>query len=135
VTTVIYRSVKLVVQNSTNESLSLQGVAILKGRWADKMEPVQGGLVREQSAAEWMSISTDLGTGTSGFFRLGSSHGYAMVRWHLPWTGKFDWHIEEVPGLSFHAIPDESQPDAVILLIAVREHHEHRASHAEARAK
>jgi len=117
--TTVYRSVKLVVQNSTNESLSVQGVAVLKGRWADKMEPPQGGIIKEQSAVEWKSVSTELGTGTSGFLRLGSSHGYLTLKWGAPWTGRFSHHVSRVNGLTTETEIDDSQPDSVVMTIAI----------------
>jgi hypothetical protein len=121
VSTQIYRSVKLVLQNNTNENLTIQGVAVLVGQWADKMAPLQGGLVGEQSAAEWMSVSTELGSGSSAFVRFGSSHGYLTVRWSLPWMGRFTHTVEEVPGVRVDVTVDDSHPDAVVMLVAVQE--------------
>lgn len=120
-TTQIYRSVKLVLQNSTNENLTVQGVAVLAGRWADKREPVQGLLIPEQSAGEWMSISMDLGTGTSAFVRFGSSRGYLTIRWTLPWAGAFTYAAEDVPGLRIDVDVNEAHPDAVVMLASISE--------------
>jgi len=117
--TIVYRSVKLVLQNSTNESLSIQGVAVLKGRWADKMEPQQGGIIKEQSTGEWKSVSTELGTGTSGFLRLGSQSGYLTLKWSSPWTGRFEQSVSKVPGLATEVDVDDSQPDAVVMTLSV----------------
>lgn len=117
----IYRSVKIVLQNSTNEALSVQGVAVLTGRWGEKMEPTQGTLVAEQSAAEWMSVSTELGQGTSAFVRLGSSRGYLTVQWNLPWTGRFQTAVNDLPGLSHDVVVDEAHPDSVVVLVAIGE--------------
>lgn len=117
----VYRSVKLVLQNSTNENLTVQGFAVLSGAWAEKQGPTQGLLVGEQSAVEWMSVSTTLGSGTSAYVRFGSSHGYPMVRWSLPWSGPFEFIVEDVPGLRMNVAVDDSHPDAVILLATVHD--------------
>ena len=117
----VYRSVKLVVQNSTNENLTVQGFAALYGAWAAKLGPTQGMLIGEQSAVEWTSVSTVLGVGAAAYVRFGSSHGYPMIRWTLPWTGAFDLVVEDVPGLRFDVVVDDSHPDAVVLLAMVHE--------------
>ena len=120
-TSQIYRSVKLVLQNSTNENLTVQGVAVLAGRWADKREPLQGLLIPEQSAGEWASISMDLGTGTAAYVRFGSSRGYLTIRWTLPWAGAFAYAVEDVPGLQIDVDVNEAHPDAVIMLASISE--------------
>ncbi len=115
----IYRSVKLVLQNNTNENLTVQGVAALVGQWADKQAPIQGAIVGEQSAAEWASVSTDLGTGTTAYVRFGSSRGYLTIRWALPWMGHFEHGVDPVPGLHPTVTLDQTHPDAVVMLVAL----------------
>ncbi len=115
----IYRSVKVVVQNSTNENLTIQGVAALVGQWADKMAPTQGFVLAQQTAAEWMSVSTELCVGTSAFVRFGSSRGYLTIRWSQPWMGPFRPTVEAVPDLTIDSTIDSTNPDAVVLLATI----------------
>lgn len=117
----VYRSVKLVLQNSTNENLTVQGFAVLSGAWGDKQAPTQGMLVGEQSAVEWTSVSTTLGSGTAAYVRFGTSHGYPLLRWALPWTGPFEVIREDVTGLRIDIVVDDRHPDAVIILATVLE--------------
>ena len=117
----VYRSVKLVLQNSTNENLTVQGFAVLSGSWAEKQGPAQGQLIGEQSAVEFTSVSTALGTGTSAYVRFGTSHGYPLLRWSLPWAGPFEVVREDVTGLRFDVVIDDRHPDAVIILATVLE--------------
>lgn len=115
----IYRSVKVVVQNSTNENLTIQGVAALVGQWADKMAPTQGFVLAQQTAAEWMSVSTELCVGTSAFIRFGSSRGYLTIRWSQPWMGPFRPTVEGVADLAIDPTIDSANPDAVVLLATI----------------
>lgn len=116
-----YRSVKLVVQNNTNENLTVQGHAVLTGSWADKMAPQQGMLVSEQSAGEWTSISTELGTGTGAYVRFGCSRGYPMIRWTLPWSGPFEYFLTQVAGIQIDVLADGTHSDAIVLLATMTE--------------
>ena len=115
----LYRSVKLILQNSTNDNFNVQGFAVASGVWAEKMAPVQGMLVAEQSAADWTSISTVLGVGTAAYIRFGSSFGFFAIRWKLPWAGRFEHHLESVPGVRLDSIVDSSHPDSIVMLITV----------------
>jgi hypothetical protein len=117
----IYRSARVVLLNSTNENLVVQGVATLTGGWGDKQAPLQDSVIKEQSAAEWLNTSCELGVGASAFVRLGSSHGYLTVRWNLPWTGRFHVAIEEPAGIGCTFTVDESRPDAVVMMVTVNE--------------
>ena len=115
----VYRSVKLVLQNSLDENLAVQGFAVLTGAWAEKLAPTQGMVVGEQSAAELMSVSTTLGSGTAAYVRLSSSYGYLMIRWNLPWTGSFEQEVTDHEGLTLTVKKDDSHPDAVVLMVTV----------------
>lgn len=115
----VYRSVRVVFQNSTNESLTVQGVATLRGQWTDKLTPRQGDELAEQSAATWMSESTQLGSGTSGFVRLGSVYGFTRVSWSLPWVGEFEFQVECPEGHRAEVQIDDRQPDAVVAAVTL----------------
>lgn len=113
----VYRSVKLVLQNSTNEMLTVQGVAMLTGQWEAKMAPVQDQTLEEQSAAEWKSISTTVGTGVSGYVRLGSSSGYFTIDWKLPWTGRGNAQIVDAANKSAAIEIDRTYPDHLVVFV------------------
>lgn len=118
----VYRSVKVVFQNSTNQVLTVQGVATLKGQWTDKLAPKQGDEVPPQSAVTWMSESTVIGSGTSAFVRMGSVHGYIRLSWTLPWVGRFDFTPEGIPdGCRKDVSIDDRQPDAVVVSITLHD--------------
>lgn len=118
----IYRSVKAVLQNSTNEKLTVQGTAVLVGQWADKVQsPTQGWLFGEQSSVTWMSVSTELCVGTSAFVRFGSAHGYMTIRWTLPWMGPFKHVIDAPPEHRVAVSVDDSHPDAIVMLATIHD--------------
>ena len=117
----VYRSVKLVLQNSTNELMTVQGAANLMGGWDPKNAPAQGQAVAEQSSAEWVSQSTEVGFGVSGFIRLGSPSGYLMVFWKQPWSGAFVVDVEYDSSNDASEVIDDSHPDHVIVLVVVSE--------------
>lgn len=117
--TTVFRSVKIVVQNSTNEMLTVQGVATLLGEWAPKMEPVQGDQISEQSAIEWKSQSVTLGFGTEAFVRMSSSTGYITLRWRLPWTGAAVVEVIEHVGERPHIRLDDTHPDHLVAMVII----------------
>lgn len=123
------RSVKLVVQNSTNERLTVQGLAMMRGAWTDKLAPKQGDELPEQSAVTWSSESNELSTGVSGFLRLGSVRGYTQLTWSLPWEGKFEFRVDGPEGLRVEVTTDERHRDAVVVAVAL--HESRRAGEAE----
>ena len=115
----VYRSVKLVVQNSTNESLIIQGFATLTGEWDKSLRPVQGDEIGEQSAAEYLSQSTQIGSGVSGYVRFAAASGYYVISWDLPWTGKFQPELRE-PGDSRGIVRvDDTYPDRVVMMVTI----------------
>ncbi len=116
----VYRSVKVVLLNGTDENLVVQGVAAISGSWNETLKPVQGMVVQAQSAAEWMSVSNEIGCGTSAFVRFASSHGYAEVHWTLPWTGDFSLAIEVPQGMECPSTVDLGRPDRVAVVVTVR---------------
>ncbi|WP_147441867.1 hypothetical protein [Corallococcus exercitus] len=118
----VYRSVRVVFQNSTNQVLTVQGLATLRGQWTDKMAPRQGDEVPPQSAVTWMTESTTIGSGTGAFVRLGSVHGYTRLSWSLPWVGRFDFGPEGcAEGLRKEVVIDDKLPDAVVVFCTLHD--------------
>ena len=108
----IYRSVRLVIQNSTPGSLSVEAAEVLQGQWrsADGLT-ARGGRIAPQSAGAIDCWSEQLQVGCEAFVRLSSVLGLVHVNWTLPWVGRFKittdadgqhWHyhfllVEESP--------------------------------------
>jgi len=116
----VYRSVKVVLLNATDENLVVQGVAAVHGSWDAALKPAQGMVVPAQSAAEWMTVSTEIGCGSSAFVRFASSHGHAEVRWNLPWTGQLAVTIEPPPGMECPISVEPGRPDRVAVVVTVK---------------
>lgn len=119
----VYRSVKVVLVNTTDEHLVVQGFAAVTGSWRDALKPTQDMLIPPQSAAEWASVSTEAGCGISAFVRFASSRGHAQVHWELPWTGEFSVAVDEPPGMICTTTVDSSRRDAVAVVVAVKAGH------------
>lgn len=119
----VYRSVRVVFQNNTSETLTVQGVGVLRGTWTAHEEPRQGAEIPKQSAAIWGSESQVLVQGTSAFVRIGSVHGYVRVSWSLPWVGAFQFSAEPDAAL-LRVLPyevDDTRPDAVVVIVTLEE--------------
>jgi len=117
----VYRSVKLVVQNSTNGTIVVQGVATLTGDWAPRRSPYQDQVIPEQSAVEWMSQSTQLGVGSAAYVRLACSGGYVTISWNLPWTGRFTADVTRLGKSKPPLVIDDAQPDNVVIVVAIED--------------
>lgn len=115
----VLRSVKVVVQNDTSHELFVNGAATLKGSWAARMEPRQGAAIASSACGEFQTESTRLGSGTSGFVRLGSSRGHTTVTWSLPWTGPFVSEVATPDGLAAAIFVIDDEPDAVVMRVAL----------------
>jgi hypothetical protein len=110
-----YRSVKVAVRNNTGDLLNVVGLAVLRGQWTDKMAPRQGEEIVD--TATWATESTMLGEGTKAFVRLGSTRGFLMLSWNLPWTGNFEFDVKSAEGVRESISIDDAAPDAVAVLV------------------
>lgn len=121
-----YRSVKVIFQNNTNQTLTVHGCAVLRGNWTSDLAPRQGADIQQQSVAVWGSESQEIVAGTSAFVRVGSVHGYVKVSWSLPWVGSFTFEAEPEETLMdvLRVLPyevDDRRPDAVVVTVTVEE--------------
>jgi len=111
---VVYRSVRMVVQNSSPALLTLDAAEIVLGEWA---VPNKLAAIAPQSAAVFSTQSTTMQIGSEAFVRLSSAFGMVDLHWCLPWVGSFslvptvdfDWDIE--------IDIDESEPCAIAALV------------------
>ncbi|MGK3985560.1 hypothetical protein WME99_21115 [Sorangium sp. So ce136] len=121
-----YRSVKVIFQNNTNQTLTVHGCAVLRGIWTKDLEAKQGADIQKQSVAVWGSESQEIVAGTSAFVRVGSVHGYVKVSWSLPWVGAFDFSVQPEETLTdiLRVLPyevDDRRPDAVVVSVTLEE--------------
>lgn len=121
-----HRSVKVIFQNNTNQTLTAHGCAVLRGIWTKDLEAKPGADIPEQSVAAWGSESQEIVAGTSAFVRVGSVHGDVKVSWSLPWVGAFDFSaqpdetlVDVVRVLPYEA--DDRRPDAVVVSVTLEE--------------
>lgn len=93
-----YRSVRLVVQNSTSVALSVESAEVLQGTWrSEDGLTTRGTQIAPQSAASLDCGSSKLQVGCEGFLRFGSVSGIVHLHWTLPWVGRFTIEHEADP--------------------------------------
>lgn len=87
---VVFRSVRLVIQNSSHALLTLAAGEVLLGGWGPSGSPrAAAPAIAPQSAATFTTQSTVLQTGSEAFVRLASTLGPIQMHWRLPWVGPF----------------------------------------------
>lgn len=82
----IRKSIDLILQNSTNELLTIESYNLIRGEWGPAGPPVRGDVIPKQGSKRWMSLSKAL-TGVDGYLHLGSTKGYIRITWHVPLSG------------------------------------------------
>ncbi|MCE3289622.1 MAG: hypothetical protein K0R83_1634 [Caulobacter sp.] len=94
----VYRSVHLVIQNSTPSALTVEAAEVIHGGWkSDFGLTAKGGNIPAQSAASLTCASEQLQIGCEGFIRLASTMGMVQLHWALPWVGRFRMERELNP--------------------------------------
>lgn len=114
---IIYRSVRLVVQNGSNAILAVESAQALLGDWGQGTKPAS---IPAQSALTLSVQSTVLHTGVEAFIRFGSSLGRVHLHWILPWVGEFAIHCDadrDHWDVSRYVLDDE--PAAIAVLMAL----------------
>ena len=106
---------RVVIQNRADDPLTVTGLAVLRGQWAEKMAAQQQQEI--QDTATWQTESRTIGEGTRAFVRLASVRGIATVTWNLPWVGGFDFQVNGPDGLRASTKIDQSEPDAVNVVV------------------
>lgn len=116
-----YRSVRLILQNSSAFSLIIEGFAAIRGKWDRDYSPIQNAEVPIQSTAEWISLSDTPGIGTAAFIRFSSSRGFIRAQWNMRWAGPFEFHIEPTDRAweLIHQIHDE-YPDNIVVVVTAK---------------
>jgi hypothetical protein len=80
----VLRQVDVVLQNHTQELLTIEGGLNVQGQWAAPGPPKVGSIVAKQGSGKWTSISTEDGVAAEAFIRFGCTKGYIDIHWSLP---------------------------------------------------
>ncbi|MBX5484125.1 MAG: hypothetical protein IRZ16_20050 [Myxococcaceae bacterium] len=91
----VYRSVRIVLQNSTDDVFTVEGAEVIQGEWSPKLAVKNGERLEPQSARAFGSESTILQRGAEGFVRIGSVGGYLSLHWARPWVGDFRLDVSQ----------------------------------------
>lgn len=117
---IVYRSVRVVLLNGTDDVLTVEGAEVLLGAWSSGLGVKNGETIARQSARAFATESTVLQCGTEGFVRLGSVSGYLYVRWHQPWVGRFLCTTDDAPGRrSVAVLVNDDLPAFVSTLVTI----------------
>ncbi len=84
----IYRSFRVVYQNSTNQPLVIGGYSTVRGVWSEDLGPEEYGVIFPNQSAAFQTQSEEVGVGTEAYLRLGSTFGWVSTAWNRPWTGQ-----------------------------------------------
>jgi hypothetical protein len=118
----VYRSVRVVLQNSTDDVLTVEGAEVLVGAWTAGLGAKNGEHLGPQSARAFATESGTLQRGTEAFVRFGAVVGYLTVHWHLPWVGEFrcEAHAEGPRRVDVRVNDEEPAAIAVLVLVSPR---------------
>lgn len=117
---IVYRSVRVVLQNSTDDVMTVEGTEVLLGAWSAGLGLKNGESLDRQSARAFATESTVLQRGTEAYARLGSVNGYLNVHWHLPWIGDFRCDATcSSPSRQVAIQVNEDEPAAIAVLVTV----------------
>jgi hypothetical protein len=116
---IVYRSVRVVVQNNTDDVLTIEGTEVLVGAWATGLGLKNGERLDRQSARAFSTESVVLQRGTEAFVRFGALAGYLHVHWHLPWVGEFrcDVHVDGHRRADVRV--NDEEPAAIAVLVTL----------------
>ncbi len=78
------RQVDLILQNSTQELLTIESFMTVQGEWVPSFTPRLGAIVPKQGSAKWCSVSSVGEYAVAGFMRFGCTKGYIDIEWSLP---------------------------------------------------
>lgn len=116
----VYRSIRLVIQNSTPATLSVEAAEVLQGHWRSAEGlTARGARIGPQSSGSVDCWSDQLQMGCEAFLRLSSVSGFVHAHWSLPWVGRFRL-TPEMSGQHWHHhlhLLEESPATPAALLI------------------
>jgi hypothetical protein len=124
----VFRSAKVLVQNTTDQAFTVAAISTLHGSWSAVLTPKQGDVLPATGSAEWMSESQVHGVGTSAFVRLSSKSGFSTFIWRVPWAGAPSAEFTLPHGLTAGVHIDTELPNAVVLFVVLSERRQRDAA-------
>jgi hypothetical protein len=108
-----------VLLNSTNELLTIEGVAAVRGEWGPPAPPKRGEVVEKQSSGRWVNQSSV--EGVNGHLRLGSTKGYIEIAWNMPMhdVSRADHTITVPPALGYHLHINDENLEQIVLMMTL----------------
>ncbi|RKH58974.1 hypothetical protein [Corallococcus llansteffanensis] len=117
----VLRSMDVVLQNNTNELLTLESAEVMRGEWGPPAAPRRGDVVEKQSSAKWLNQSTVDGVGVMGFLRLGCTKGYIDISWNMPYfdVGQRTQEVKVPPPLDYLIDFNTENFDQVVMMVTL----------------
>ncbi|RKG79677.1 hypothetical protein D7W79_09760 [Corallococcus exercitus] len=117
----VLRSMDVVLQNNTNELLTVESFEVLRGDWGPPAPPRRGDVVEKQSSAKWLNLSTQEGVGVQGFLRIGCTKGYIDISWNMPFfdVSRRTQHVSVPPPLDYLISFNDENIDLVVMMITL----------------
>lgn len=83
------RQVDVVLQNHTQELLTIEGGINIQGDWNPALGPPKiGSVVAKQGSVKWSTIALEANAPCEANVRLGCTKGYIEVHWLLPFAAE-----------------------------------------------
>ena len=123
----IYRYVKVIIQNNTDDMLIASGSAILRGNWVAPV-PTNEVTIEPQSTHMLQAQSEHVGVGVEGYVRFGTTQGYIRLYWNRPWVGKLVCYgdVENYEGpLPFNIDADAEEDEPAFPVVVFKIHRPH----------
>ncbi|ETW94930.1 MAG: hypothetical protein ETSY2_48920 [Candidatus Entotheonella gemina] len=86
----VYRMVKVIIQNSTDDILIASGSALLRGSWMPPA-PTKDFMIEPHSTHILQAHSELVGVGVEGYVRFSTTQAYMRLTWNRPWVGKLEY--------------------------------------------
>lgn len=120
---IVYRSARVVIQNSTNTLWTLDSAELLFGTWAGQFDPYKNTpRIAAQSAVVLSNHSMVLQHGAEGFARFSSAEGQLHLHWNRPWVGPF--RIEKrlsFPGFRVSIEDQTEMPAYAVAIVSIHD--------------
>ncbi|RJF78175.1 hypothetical protein D3877_23955 [Azospirillum cavernae] len=91
------RQVDVILQNNTQELLTVESCQTIFGSWAQSYAPRIGTAITKQGSGKWSTVSDFDDYQVGAYVRLGSTKGYIDIEWILPKNAAEFQHSVQVP--------------------------------------